>query len=106
MVGCLGLVDDMRFDSFGAAVESSDVVDALCGLVGRVGGLFARKDGEILCHHLEQLRVRGVVPIAGKKERLLPTLGLLHDERHRCQALRLFEVEMGAGDHIIFQLYY
>ena len=106
MVGCLGLVDDMRFYGFGAAVEYADVVDALCRLVGRVGGLIASKDGEMLCHHLEQFRVRGVVPVTGKKERLLPSLGLFHDERDRCQALRLFEVEMGAGNYIIFQLYY
>ena len=48
MVGGLWLVDDMRFYGFGAAVEYADVVDALCRLVGRVGGLIARKDGEIM----------------------------------------------------------
>ena len=106
MVGCLGLVDDMRFDCFSTAVEYTDVVDAFCGLVGRVGGLIARKDGEMLCHHLEQFRVRGVVPVANKKERLLPLLGFFHDERDRCQALRLVKVEMGAGNHIIFQFHH
>ena len=42
MVGCLGLVDDMRFDGFGAAVEDGDVVEALRRRVGGVGRLLAR----------------------------------------------------------------
>ena len=80
MVGGLRLVDDQGADGFCAAVEGGDIVDTLRRLVGRVGGLIASKDGEVLGHRLEQLRVRGVVPISGKKERLLPSLGLFHDE--------------------------
>lgn len=53
MVGGLGLIDDMRVDGFGAAVEYGDIVDAHRRLIGRVGGLFAREDGEILRHQLE-----------------------------------------------------
>ena len=53
MVGSLGLVDDMRSDGLGATVKVGDIVDARCRLVGRVGGIVARKDGKMLRHRLQ-----------------------------------------------------
>ena len=54
MIGGFGLVEDLGGKRRGrAALEKGNVVDALLWRVGGVGGLVARKDGEILRQFLQ-----------------------------------------------------